>query len=80
MLQLQHQTNLGLIGLEDQKQGKLAHGELPPGIESKQVLSRSSAKIVGPISAAAANLTAYPVVIAPILSDQGDLFGLFEIC
>ncbi len=81
MLQLQHQTNLGLVGLEDQKNGKRAHGELLKyAIESKQVVFLDpGAKIVGPTAAEAANLTNYPVVIAPILSDQGDLYGLLEV-
>lgn len=81
MLQLQHQTNLALVGLEDHKQGKAAHGELLKfALDSKQfVFLDPGAKVVTPTGAEAANLTIYPVAVAPILSDQGDIFGLFEV-
>jgi hypothetical protein len=81
MLQLQHQTNLGLVGLEDQRDGKRMHGELLKfALESKKfVFLDPGAKIVTPSGAEAANLTTYPVAVAPVLSDQGDIFGLFEV-
>ena len=81
VLQLQHQTNLGLVGLEDQPNGKAAHGQiLKYAIDTKQIVFLDpSAKIATPSGGEAANLTAYPVAVAPILSDQGDLYGLFEI-
>ena len=44
MLQLQHQTNLGLVGLDDQKNGRMGHNELiKQTLESKQFHFRAFA-------------------------------------
>ena len=49
-------------------------------LDSKQfIFLDPGAKVVTPTGAEAANLTIYPVGVAPILSDQGDIFGLFEV-
>jgi hypothetical protein len=81
MLQLQHQTNLGLVGLEDRPVGRQAHHELlRQAFESRQLLMLDpDAKIVLPDGREPANYSAYPVVVAPVLSEQGDPLGLYEV-
>ncbi|MCE9533934.1 MAG: hypothetical protein K8T89_22840 [Planctomycetes bacterium] len=81
LLQLQHQTNLGSVGIEDLPEGRGRHNALlKHTLDSKQLTFLDTGAIV--VTAAgteASNAAAYPVVVAPILSDQGDTYGLFEV-
>ena len=81
ILQLQHQTSLATVGLDDQKTGKVQHGELlKHALGNKQpIYLDSGAKIVIGEGVEAGNPTVYPVAVAPILSEQGDPLGLFEV-
>lgn len=81
VVQLQHQTNLALVGLDDRKNGRQAHNELLGyALRAKQMLFlEPDARVVLPDGGEPGNLSTYPVVLAPILADQGDPFGLLEV-
>ena len=81
LLQLHHQTNMGQIGLDDRRNGRAAHGEMLKiafGIK-KLIFVEPEKMIPAPEGVEAGNLTTYPVVLAPILTDQADILGIFEI-
>jgi len=80
-LQLQHQTNMALVGLEDTIDGRARHNYLlKHALDSKQfVFLDVGMSITTAQQVEIANPSSFPVFIAPILSDQGELYGLFEI-
>jgi hypothetical protein len=80
-LQLQHQINLSLVGLEDRVNGRQAHNELlAHAVHTKQtVFLDADGRITLASGMGPANLTAYPIAIAPILGDHGAVLGALEV-
>ena len=81
LLQQAHQTNVSDVGLDDFARGRELHGELlKHAMASKQLcFLEPGARIKTAQNTDAANPSAYPLAIAPILDDQGGMFGLFEV-
>lgn len=80
-LLIQHQSNFGAVGLSDDPEARQTHGLLlQHAFTSKQlVFLNPDMTVVVPGGEERNNFSPYPLVIAPILSDRGDIFGLFEI-
>ena len=80
-LQIQHQVNVGRVGLDDRTNGRQAHdGLLRYALESRQqIFFDPDSKVALPDGTEAANYTAYPIVLSPILTDQGSCYGLLEV-
>ena len=81
MLQQAHQTNLGDVGLDDLAHGRLVHNEfLTHCLANKQTFFlEPDAKINTGQGTLGGNPSSYPLVVTPILDDQGGVFGLFEV-
>jgi hypothetical protein len=81
LLQQVHQTNMAAVGLDDLARGREIHNEL-----LKQALGSKKPFLLDPDTkfqtaqgTEGGNPSAYPLALAPILDDQGGIFGLFEV-
>jgi hypothetical protein len=81
LLQQAHQTNLGDVGLDDLAQGRERHNELLKHcLANKQTFFlEPDSKITTAQGTEGGNPSAYPLVVTPVLDDQGGVFGLFEV-
>ena len=80
-LQLQCQINFAKVGLDEQKGGRQGHNELLRAafLAGTPQLVEANSSIKGVDGVEATNMAPYPVVLAPILTDDKQTVGILEL-
>ncbi len=80
-LQRLHQTNLATVGLDNMSNGRTLHSELlRHALSGKQSYClEPSHRLPTAVGTECGNPSTYPLLLSPILDDQGQTLGLFEV-